>query len=127
MKIRVFRLENSEGVGVYWSDLNRSAGISGDSTPAHPLPHYDQAFMASLQNYKKTNSEYDEDHFRFCFSSMTQLQRWFDSDACKRLASVGVKLNEYECDDSDMICGDTQCTFIKNSAKFIRRHDLGAL
>ena len=110
-KVRIYRLETTEGIGVYMSDAWEHATCT-DSTCSdrHPSPLLDPA----LQKFQ------DEDYFGF--ASIAQYRAWVYKAAWRRaLFDEGIELVVYEVERQLVTFGEVQCVFMRSKANVIER------
>jgi len=112
----VFRVENSEGVGMYCLDVYIEAYQS------HPCPSRDGlkdyfGYHLSFKQIEKNRKEYF-----FGFKSIDQLYSWlYLADENLRLREDGAMISWYKIDKRNVRYGINQIIFKKNKAILVER------
>lgn len=127
MRVRLFRLEASDGLGVFtagsvWEARKlvadeRSKGEFIEHVPdpyRHPCPYDDVPGWRGV----------DDQYAYYCgFGSIPCLLRWFDSEAIRvKLNELGIRMVEFEVDEDDILKGTYQWMFRKDRAALVDRH-----
>jgi hypothetical protein len=111
--MRVFRVENADGAGVYSCcivDHARDRFRIGDEYEwTEPNPYRHPCPDADVPDWSWTMKDYF-----CCFDSLAMLVRWFDSEKIRAaMAELGALVVEYEIDDSLVLRGTWQCMFLR--------------
>lgn len=113
----VYRIEDEEGVGMYWS--KKITAYTDDDYPVpidegkHPPPYRDS--LINTQWSLMTLLEQKE--YIFGFSSLGQLRNWiYNNDWLMNLHAKGFVISVFEIDEEDVIKGYTQALFIRSKS-----------
>ncbi len=115
---RIWRLENSDGVGVYSVTYPHT-----DAFPCgreHPGPRDDY----KLHNaWEKLSDSGDARYWRFGFSSLKQFKEWFHSnEMLENLRDrYDIRLSCYEVARANLKVGDRQCIYVDGTETFVER------
>jgi hypothetical protein len=118
--MRVYRVENDEGLGVYQSTvafrLDRFGHPMGQKLSDHiygmPTPNVD----FSSEDYSRI---YFNSNYRYACESMEQLKRWFPPILLKIFKRQGFKIVAYEVDKEHVVLGRNQLVFHLSHARRI--------
>lgn len=120
--MQVFRVETAdEGRGPYaltirWSD---------DDRPADPRRHPDPFGDSKLCKKWAALPYEQKNQHHFCFESRKQFRAWFYKDEwLVDMHEAGCILATYEVDESHVLHGHAQCTFLKEHATRIATEPL---
>lgn len=111
-KMQVFRIEDGEGRGFYYSSIGYDI-MEGECDPdAHPMPMRDSKYAGAHAAYADANPQWDIRHHIFGFVSVAQLRRWFYCDSwIQGMSDAGMHVCVYETDAEHTLVGRTQLTF----------------
>lgn len=120
---KVYRLEGSDGLGVYRtsdfriSELGRiyKTHKSGEKRPSPYEEFRDKEDMLTCNGYTPYDVFYG-------FKNITQLKEWFTPAALKVFKEKGVKLVIYDAEE--VLYGKKQVAFIMKNAKKLDTKDL---
>lgn len=119
--MRVFRVENERGDGMYtgYPNLFSAPGYTTE-LELHPSPlDESSAFRKVWMNLKRVEQE----SYSFGFSNVRQCLQWlFMNRWRKYLDKHGYMLVEYEVPDHDVIVGNRQVAFLKACAEQVEQH-----
>ena len=118
-KMKIWRLEDSEGAGVYrggnyylkatWDDDEDCNNVN-----RHPTPHNDDAL-----GFYDIHSSIRYDYI-FGFTSLSQMHQWVYRAKWRRaLTNMSIQLNCYEVDSEHVRRSPFQAIFNKNYAKLV--------
>ena len=122
----IFRVEDSEGRGVYRRLINKCredegyfGNFSGIGSDKHPCPYFEKkSFRKKWQSLWKVNEQV---HWYFGFKTMDQLLEWFYCPAFRKVMFYhGAKLALYETDGRKIMKGRSQIAFDKRKSKLIK-------
>jgi hypothetical protein len=115
--IQLFRLEDKEErTGVYHSSKAREVFFDyyggTAATSRHPAPYDDSKLVDACEAKNVEAFDLQNGFYRFAFQSLEQLRGWFYSDVSLiDLGKRGIVLRVYNCDESSVFIGSTQCAF----------------
>jgi len=110
----VYRVETSDGVGLYKTAIASSWDMQ--EIDRHPVPHED----AELCEFWR---RCDQGEYIFGYGSIEQLASWiYKKEWRENIAAAGLVLSVYETNDYHV--GATQAVFRKSTAKLIGRMDI---
>lgn len=123
--VKVLRVENSEGIGMYacriWDEkLHSYPRYIYEMTEAsnHPNPLEDAALFPT---WVEIGYE-DRSKWNFGFVDLAQLRNWIYRQSWRdELKKHNFMISIYEVDTKNFHAGDTQCIFIKTNATLIER------
>lgn len=123
--VLIYRIENQHLKGPY-SESN-ALSMNPDSQ-RHPMPSKDSLlvydFKAHFNPDEHTNFDVPE-HYRFGFSSISQLRAWiYDDDWMIDLHDCGYHLSIYEMERNAAAIGYSQVMFNKDKATLLRTQSL---
>ncbi|PCJ96759.1 MAG: hypothetical protein COA52_00700 [Hyphomicrobiales bacterium] len=108
----IYRVQNSAGAGPYTSGWHPPSTKSNVFiNDVHPDPYDDDLLFAFLEN----KNIYD---FKFAFYSLKQASEWINgwsNVSIHELSDVKFKFYSLEIDSDDVIAGEKQCIYHKNS------------
>lgn len=135
--MRVFRLEDDEGNGVYrgiianaMTSYWRKYCTVSEASNTHPMPHMDKIFNVDenrkyefLNSIAWPNDRY-EVHQRFGFESVESYKNWVYEKLWRDNLTRGseVHLCEYEVEEKYAIIGEKQLSFDKRFASLVAVH-----
>ena len=116
--MKVYRLEDSDRLGVYKSvesEVFQNLFAYGTfPSKLHPLPSQDNLLMEA---FKSRNVEYvfHDEKYRHGFVSIEQFKRWFyNNEILRALHLEGIAMVVYEVPDESVFVGNTQVIFDSN-------------
>jgi hypothetical protein len=128
MRVRLFRLESHDGLGVFSSDaaidarerVARKRGVAHFSETGEPSPTRHPTPTDDVPGWYGHPDQYS---YYCAFGSIPCMLRWFDSEAIRvEFNALGVELVEFECDEADILKGEFQWMFRKDRAAIVDRH-----
>lgn len=114
----VYRLENSDGDGIYQSGVAHRIEEAGADLPQtcygdvnrHPTPRLDSLLVAN-------GWDWGQYHLFFAFESYESFRSWFFNDEfLEKAKALGFELVRYETGDSTVILGNAQCAFYRDGS-----------
>ena len=109
-KVEVFRVENSDNVGMYSADASKDMF---DLQGRHPTPGDDIKLGPVWEKMEVGR----KDRMRFAFSSIEQLKCWIYSKPLREsLTDEEFSINVYSVSEEHTHIGETQCVFIPSEA-----------
>lgn len=125
MKIRFFRLENDDGVGVYHSADDSGLSIwqkvteSKESSLQHDAIHVQPVVDYEL---RLTFEELTRCQYHFGFLSIDQYKAWLYNPLWrKNLSNHGISLSIYEIEEGDLKKSSHQVAFLRNDATLVEK------
>lgn len=112
----VYRIEDANNGGPYNGDKRSEVfnalpvlqSPSWDCPDRHPMPRYDiPEWDACIV---------DRWRYLFGFSSIEQLQQWFNAEERETLSNIGFSIATFEVDACDVMLGGHQVAFNKDKA-----------
>lgn len=108
----VLRLENINGEGMY----SCGAAHFMQERGFHVRPENDEKLWKNLQIYSQSTDKEDCEqemwNFRFGFSDCNQLKMWvYRKYWLQELEKVGMIVAQYECEDWNVLVGNSQALF----------------
>lgn len=110
----IYRFETDYGRGVYHNDVTDAVQYDRSR---HPMP-----FEDDIPRWNDLPTEEQLKH-RFGFSSIPQLDNWFNETERSLLREKGVVLKIYDVDDEHVLVGDSQAVFKYEYAEEIMKID----
>ncbi len=118
--INIYRFENSDGNGIYRSDIPRDLdknreiilNYSQRKTPSNDL-NISNLFL-NPNNRGHISNGYHSNYI-FGFADKTQIYNWFDDDEIKKFINNNTKIYKYEVNINSAILSNYQVAFNKNN------------
>jgi hypothetical protein len=105
--MKIYRVQKADGSGPYRSGLIEMWLKSSHNGGSHPNAYNDRLLKAKWSKM----SEAKQERYKFAFSSMRQLQSWFNKSELKRLKALGFEIKELRVSKRDVIMGSRQVIF----------------
>ena len=130
MSIEIYRVENSEGQGMYCgsSQAIQARGLNTQPNAVHPHPSQDSSIKEWYYSHHQR-----EEHF-FGFASLSQLRMWVHNQELRnKLSEQGFVINVYIPSFTspyivtDFVIGDTQAIFNKSLFTIINTININSL
>ncbi|QPI17966.1 hypothetical protein POP12_174 [Pectobacterium phage POP12] len=104
--------------------LDYSCHMYRGSRANHPAPIKDRKLVESFCSFGKAERSILKGGYHYGFSSIEQLEKWFDVDDRFMLQGHGFCVMVYELPDNFAHVGDTQVMFALNESKLVDMMEL---
>jgi hypothetical protein len=120
----IYRIEDSEGGGLYRGDNLCKNPINSFSSYRHPMPYNDSLFVANAEavmereGYSRRNvSDFIDGDYIFGFATTDQLRNWVHRDDWLfKMDQRGFRLAVFDMPYDDVIVGHSQAVFRRRAA-----------
>lgn len=123
--VLIYRIEDQDLKGPY---CQSNALSMNQDAQRHPCPSKDSSLVYDFEahfNPDEYTDFYVPEHYRFGFSSMSQLRAWiYDDDWMIDLHDSGYHLSIYEIERSAVAIGYSQVMFNKDKAVLLRTQSI---
>lgn len=117
--MKVFRIEDGSGNGMYRYDCNLAPYVSErlQNPHRHPTPDFDKRLAQSFSRLGVQRYYSPEGEWKFGFSSIWQLQKWLQDEDLEALEALGGVVVVVDAPPDCIAQGETQCAFKAGSAR----------
>ncbi len=108
--MKLYRVEDSWGVGAYTMRCLDDFVISSRESPRHPMPNRDPMLRDHIED--------DFDWF-YAFASLEDLRAWFTEDLCEPLRASAAAISVIDAEV--YVLGEKQAIFKEVGSKIVER------